>query len=699
MKRFLIIFYLLVFTIVGFAQVDQYPYVELVLGDVQYSVSGDETQQGVVYKDLEPGKSIPVYSVIRTGPDGYAEIKLAQNKTIKIYGSTTISLTKFQVDNSVELKTGKLRAIFKKLLQNDDLKIKTDTGVAAVRGTDFGVIYSRGQGNISLMEVMVKEGVVNLSTIDGKSVDIPQGYSSAINSYLGNIELDEPKPISEADFGKYFSEPQPVQQPIQQQNQQQPQQQNQQPQQNVIPNTQPQPQPQPTPQSSEEKMSAPKFDLGWEISSQNIDGVVWNKLLLSPIFRVGKFGIGLYLVSYWDGKNNIYDTTKWYNSYEYNFGFGNDTFSITDFLDDLSKKVLFISYGAKREPVFIRFGSIPDMTLGHGFLMDRYSNMLGFPAIRKIGLQFDMDFGYFGFESAIADVSRSRLFGGRLFLRPLYGKFLIGNIAIGISGVADLEPITLSNQTFEGNPTVFGIGSDIDFPVVDIGIFSLVIFVDIAKMGIYINNLDENPYFRPIFVSKGYNQGFNLLNGEGFSAGVNGSVIGLIPYRIEYRRITGQFIPSYFDTMYDAQKDVKLLTLIATDLPPFNGILGYSGVYVSNVGEATLQYEQLWPETDFSGVSINRLIGKAKVSKDLVKMITGIPSYATIAYQRNNIPSASVFFDDILKDSTVTVELGYSIDPNMDISIAYKRFYVSSTEYQDSVSIQLRSSIFGELNL
>lgn len=691
MKKFIILSVFISFSVLGFTQVDNYPYATLVIGTVEYAVS-EGTQQPQTYRPLEIEKTIPMYSIIRTGPDSYAEIQIARNKTIKVYSSTTISLSKFLTDSSVDLRTGKIRAIFKKVLQSDELKIRTDSGIAAVRGTDFGVIYFRGQGNISIMEVLVKEGSVELSTIDGKSVIIPAGFSSTINSYLGRIEIDEPKQISEEEFSKNFQEPAQVQQPTVE-----PKQQEQKLDEKVSPQ-QPTDKPSvPTPQEPREikpQDTTPKFDLGWEVSSQNIGGTVWNKILLSPIFRVGKFGIGLYLVSYWDGKNNIYDTTKWYNAQEYDFGFNGDTFAITDFLDDLFKKILFLSYGAKGEQVFVRIGSIPDMTLGHGFVMDRYSNMLGFPAVRRIGFQFDLDFGYWGFESAIADLSRSRLFGGRVFVRPLYGTFVIGNLAIGVSGVIDLEPL---GSAFEGNPSVFFIGGDFNFPIVNIIVFSLDLFADVSKAGIYINDISQTPY-GVVLSSKGYNQGFNLLNGEGISAGIKGSIISLIPYRIEYRRITGNFLPSYFDALYDVQKESRFLTLVLSDLPPFNGILGYSGFYVSNVLEATIQYEQLWPEYDVD-VSINRLIGKFKVSKELVKMVSGIPSYAVITYQRNNIPSAQVFFDDILKDSTVILELAYSIDPNTDVSVSYKRFYISSQEYQDTVSIQLRSSIFGEIGL
>ncbi|MGC8870347.1 MAG: FecR domain-containing protein, partial [Brevinematia bacterium] len=118
---------LLAFTAFSFAQVDQYPYVEIAIGDVQYAVSGDKSQTTLVYKQLESGKSIPLYSVIRTGADGYAEIKLAPNKTIKLYEYSTISLEKFQSDSTVQLNLGKVRVNFKKTSSFDELKVKTET--------------------------------------------------------------------------------------------------------------------------------------------------------------------------------------------------------------------------------------------------------------------------------------------------------------------------------------------------------------------------------------------------------------------------------------------------------------------------------------------------------------------------------------------------------------------------------------------
>jgi hypothetical protein len=276
---------------------------------------------------------------------------------------------------------------------------------------------------------------------------------------------------------------------------------------------------------------------------------------------------------------------------------------------------------------------------------------------------------------------------------------LLGNIALGVSGVVDLEPYSVSNQVFEGNPSVFFVGADVDFPVVDVGVFSLTIFGDVAKGGIYINDLNANTYLISVFTNKGFNQGFNLLPGEGISAGVKGGILGIIPYRIEYRRTTGQFVPSYFDTLYDIQRTIKLTNLITFTPPTFNGILGSAGVSISNVVDGYIGYEQLWPSENFSGYSVNRLWANLKISKDLVKMISGIPSYGVLKYQRNNIPSFNVFFEDVLKDSVVSLEIAYSVDPTVDILLTYKRYYLSSTEYQDSVGIQLRSSIFGEIGM
>ncbi len=692
--KFLIAFTLTLFAFVSAsAQVDKYPYVEIALGSVQYAVSGDESKGNLVYKDLSSGESIPLFSIIRTGPDGYVEISLEPNKIIKIYEFSTVSLSKFKTDSSIELKVGKLKAKVKKTSTFDEFKVRTETGIAAVRGTEFGVIYNTGQA--SIMQVFVKEGIVSLTDPTGRSVDINAGYSSSISRYLNITEIEEPRPISPEEFEKYFADkteaqeqPQKVEKVEEEKKEKE----------SAPPSPSQTPSPQPSlPKETPSEPATPKFNFGWGISSENINGVVWNKIVLSPVFYLGKFGVGLYLVSYWDGKNNIYDTTKWYNAKEYDFGFYQDGFDIKDFGNDLLLKILFLSYGSKSDKVFIRLGNIPDMTLGHGFIFDRYSNMLGFPSIRKIGLQFDLDFGIYGFETVFSDLSRTRLFGTRHYVRPLYGTPVLGNLGFGVSGVIDLEPFVLSNQAFEGNPSVFFIGADVDFPVFDIYVLSLTIFADIAKAGIYINNTNENPYLSYVITTKGYQNGFNLLDGYGLSAGIKGTIIGILPWKIEYRRTEGNFIPGYFDTLYDSQKSEKLVSLLTFTPPPFNGILGNLGVNIEGIAEGNIEYEQLWPQADFSDYSINKLVGRFKIDKQIIKTFVGVPVYGKLTYYRNNIPSINDFFSDPLRDSTVTLEIAYSIDENLDISVAYKRFFISSTEYQDSVSIQLRSSIFGEL--
>ncbi len=695
MRRVLLVILTLFVSSFVFAQVDKYPLVKLVIGKAEYAVAGDKSTTPIAYRELDVDMVLPTSSIIRTGPDGYVEVLLDPNKTIKIFNSSTISLLTFYSENTVTLDVGKIKAKVGKLVGSDSFKVKTDSGIAAVRGTEFGVIYNVGSGGgISLMEVLVSEGLVALSTPDGRTVEIPAGYSSSISKYPGGVDLETPKPVSPEVFSKYFEEP--VQ--AQQQQEIQPTQEKQQP--GITPNQVPQ---QPSAPPAPSAPSEPKFSFGYQISAENIDNVVWNKIVLSPVFQIGDFGVGLYIVSYWNGKDNVYDTSKWYNGAEYNFGFHENAFDIRDFSDDLFKKILFLSYGQKGKQVFIRLGNIPDMTLGHGFIIDRYSNMLGFPAIRKIGLQFDLDLGVYGFESAFADLSRTRMFGMRHYVRPLYGTPVLGNLAFGVTGAIDLEPyivqtIVNSNTNtyaYEGNPSVFSVGIDADFPVIDIGIFSMTLFADFAKSGIYINKKEESLHL--YLINSNLNEGFNLFDGFGLSGGVKGVVL-VLPWRLEYRRTTGSFIASYFDTLYDAQKTEKLISLISSNIPSYNGLLGSIGVKLENIAEGYIEYQQLWPE-DGSLNSVNSLSAKFVIDKEIIKSTIGVPAYGSLTFRRNNIPSIQDFFADVLKDGVAKLEVAYSVSPDLDIAISYRRFYISSTEYQDSIGIQLRSSIFGDLGM
>ena len=109
------------------------------------------------------------------------------------------------------------------------------------------------------------------------------------------------------------------------------------------------------------KPDVPKkpFGMGLGVGSATIDGTLYNQLALRPEINIAGVGIGLDLVVYMDNEGNVRED-EW------------DFKSDPDLIYD---KILYIRYGEKSSPVWVKYGSIENMTLGQGGLMQGYSNI------------------------------------------------------------------------------------------------------------------------------------------------------------------------------------------------------------------------------------------------------------------------------------------------------------------------------------
>ena len=88
----------------------------------------------------------------------------------------------------------------------------------------------------------------------------------------------------------------------------------------------------------------------------------------------------------------------------------------SDFID----KILFVRWGTKSDPFWLKWGALNNVTLGYGGLIGGYSNMMEFPTVRKVGINTGFSFGNFGtelFMSNMKDFSRG---GTLLGLRGTY---------------------------------------------------------------------------------------------------------------------------------------------------------------------------------------------------------------------------------------------------------------------------------------
>ena len=105
-----------------------------------------------------------------------------------------------------------------------------------------------------------------------------------------------------------------------------------------------------------------------------IDGKIWNQIALRPIIPIGKVTLALDIVFYIDQDGNIHDD-------EWDFSNGkNSKNSIID-------KIYYVRYGKKWEPFYFQIGALENVTIGQGILVNRYSNTILYPQLRKVGME------------------------------------------------------------------------------------------------------------------------------------------------------------------------------------------------------------------------------------------------------------------------------------------------------------------------
>ncbi len=674
--------------------------VRLFIGQVQYKepTGGPWKDITMINFELKEGSRIRIPS-----PEDEVELEMSDGSILRIMGTAMVSLDKInsQGKTSVLADAGRLWAKVTGKKEMGAFAIKGATAVAAVRGTEFGYVSSSSGDKVMVVdgevEVSDKSGLGKVILRPGYMTSIQPGFAPSkpstfsVEDLRGEFGDEAVKSAEEKGIfgGKKQEGEKKEEQKAEEKKAQTEEQQTQPEPEEATEESKPAPPPpppttskqetggaKPTSPAKEEKKETCEAGEGfnWSLSVENIDGKNWNKLLLNPVLRFGKLGVGLYVTIYFDPNEPIYDAKRWYNYDEWDFrGF-------KDSVHDLFLKIMFLSYGSLGDKVYAIVGNIPNFVIGHGFLMNHYSNMLNFPSERRVGFQLNIDFDRFGFESMMADVYRTKIFGGRFYVRPFYGKTLFGKLAFGLSGIADLHP-TVSDR----NPSVFATGVDADFPIFDIGVLSLTLYSDFAKEGYYFRDPATSPLGTGHLDEKGK---VKFVKGFGIAAGGMGTIIGFIDYKAEYRHLSGNFIPEYFSTTYEAERFSKAYDLLNTTREDFKGWLVEAGFSFKGVGRAFLNFQEYYGNSDGKPTCENRLHIEAYIDKCLVKKF-----YGGFSYDRTHLVGLDFLKKPFGENTIVTTEVYYQVGEGVYIGTIYRRFYNTDGTYEENVSVETKMEI------
>jgi hypothetical protein len=152
-------------------------------GKVVGSAGDCFVERGSQHVAIKLGSSVDVGDVVNVPADGKIKLRMSDGSILSIAAGSKMTISGYTVDAqgkrqdvALSLGAGLLRAVVSPVERPTTFEVKTATGTAAVRSTDWFIeVNAAGTG------VAVRQGSVNLrSDTTGVIVLIPQGFSSSL---------------------------------------------------------------------------------------------------------------------------------------------------------------------------------------------------------------------------------------------------------------------------------------------------------------------------------------------------------------------------------------------------------------------------------------------------------------------------------------------------------------------------------------
>ena len=464
------------------------------------------------------------------------------------------------------------------------------------------------------------------------------------------------------------------------------------------------------------------FSMGLGIGSATLDGVLYNQLALRPEINIWKVGIGLDLVLYVDNEGNM----------------RNEEWDIENDPGLLLDKILYVRYGRVTDPVWIKYGSIEGKTMGYGGLMNSYSNMMEFPTVRRVGINTGFNIGPVGgelFLSNIKDMSRGGTIAG---FRMAYTISDDIPLTIGVNYITDANMFSgLKDRDSDSYPDIFDdfpddstLWNDTDgdgWPDPGHGDSVLDSLIDIDADGDNIIDANENedeidlkatpfslknnkaitnalsfdigyPILDSDLMTLEVYSEYNQLNFPGFITsdstfkrpersgsgitlpGLRSTLFGILNLSLEYRMISGSYVPQFFDQAYDLNRVVTSTvegeTFVRTkdmvvfesyaDSSKSNGIFGSAGLNLFDLVNFTASYANMKADT----TELKSFNAYLNLNTDNIPKISSAMAY----YQRNN-DDDPFDYENPTENTIMGYRVGYELSKGVSLIWDFRQFY------------------------
>ncbi len=300
-----------------------------------------------------------------------------------------------------------------------------------------------------------------------------------------------------------------------------------------------------------------------------IDGKSYVGMVLAPEFTLGKVGVGLEIPAM--------------------YGLDDQKFRTEVFTDGVGalRVIRYVRYGNQKvDPVYVKVGSLSNVMIGYGGLMNNYSNSVSYEK-RKIGAHFDFNVkGLAGMEGFYSDFDPSsfNLMAVRPYVRPLSWSALpiIETLEVGSTYISDHDQTALLSTgeieetykfTEEG---ISAFGFDAGLTLLRVPFIQIDLFTNYSKLNVMSEALQDS-IDNAVTANSLVLEGGDFKKGSGFSAGLNFRfhfIADLLStdIRIERLSYTDYYLPQFFDTYYEINKDNKIFSL--TGAGQMKGIYG-----------------------------------------------------------------------------------------------------------------------------
>lgn len=428
----------------------------------------------------------------------------------------------------------------------------------------------------------------------------------------------------------------------------------------------------------------------WEINAgtATVDNRQWTRLAVGVDVPIWKFGVFFDLELFINDQGKISD--KGWN-------FKDEPF------DAITRKIRYIRFGMEQDPLFVKFGGLSSVTLGYGFLVDRFTNMLHYPDQKLLGLQFNLnDIGPIGItlQTLVADFKEFKDDGGVVAARLAFAPLkmteipIIKGITFGGSYAVDINQFaparkwkiadTISRMLYHDEIILYDSAKAV----------YRTIYITSGKDPItdsarYVNekkaaeSTDQFgligadvgvPLIRSTLVSLDlYGQGGIREDLEyGWGIGAPGVSLKVSKFwaSVEYRHVEGKFAPGYFGMYYLDERLQRNPTIVTKEQTlvndNLNGIFGRLGFNIANILTIDGSYQYMVGKDNDN--KDQRFEIASSIGDLIIQKIPRL-SKAEIYYQKSDIGSTVVgknlttnkYEYDAFFDKTPNMYWGYRV--------------------------------------